>query len=164
MSLHTHFFIELFFQFYQTILAFGHRGGIGIFAQLLPFFKNNPKTMKINVRIILITGQTILMIFIIFHAISWPKRQKHSHLSVIIFVFKTLTGRTSWHFIKKRGYKDNCIVITVLPDRKRVLEFGSSSRNPSTPACILTDAIPSCFRTITNSSLTIIFFLKKSYE
>ena len=99
---HT-FFIGLFFQFYQTILAFGHEGGIGILAQLLPFFKNNPKTMKINVRIILITGQTILMIFIIFHAISWPKRQKHSHLSVIIFVFKTLTGRTSWRFIKKRG-------------------------------------------------------------
>ena len=53
---------------------------------------------------------------------------------------------------------------TVLPDRKQVLEFGSSSRNHSTPACILTDAIPSCFSTITNSSLTIIFFLKKSYE
>ena len=50
---------------------------------------------------------------------------------------------------------------TVLPDRKQVLEFGSSSRNPSTPACILTDAIPSCFRSITNSSLTIIFFKKK---
>ena len=66
---HT-FFIGLFFQFYQTILAFGHEGGIGILAQLLPFFKNNPKMMKINVRIILITGQTILMIFIIFHAIS----------------------------------------------------------------------------------------------
>ena len=105
MPSHT-FFIELFFQFYQTILAFGHEGGIGILAQLLPFFKNNPKMMKINVRIILITGQTIL-IFIIFHAISWPKRQKHSHLSVIIFVFKTLTGRTSWRFIKK----DHCIVI-----------------------------------------------------
>ena len=111
MSLHTHFFIELFFQFYQIILAFGHQGGIGILAQLLPFHKNNLKTMKINVRIILITGQTILMIFIIFHAISWPKRQKHSHLSVIIFVFKTLTGRTSWRFIKKGGFKDNCIVI-----------------------------------------------------
>ena len=96
MSFHTHFFIELFFQFYQTILAFGHKVGLGILAQLLPFYKNNPKTMKINVRIILITGQTILMIFIIFHAISWPKRQKHSHLSVIIFVFKTHSNKN--HF------------------------------------------------------------------
>ena len=61
----------------------------------------------------------------------------------------------------KNHVKTQIVCLTVLPDRKQVLEFGSSSRNHSTPACILTDAIPSCFRTITNSSLTIIFFFEK---
>ena len=35
-----------------------------------------------------------------------------------------------------------------VPDRSQGLEVGSNSRNPSKPAWILTDAFPSCFRTI----------------
>ena len=60
-----------------------------------------------------------------------------------------------------------CLVLdgyTVIPDRNRVLEVGSSSRNPSRPAWILTGAFPSCFRTIFNSTLTCtnyILFWKK---
>ena len=73
----------------------------------------------------------------------WPKWKMLSWLLSISF--------------EKITFYTGCSVFTRLTDWNQVLEFGSRSKNPSRPAWILTNAIPSGFRTFPRSS----HFIKK---